>query len=242
LPLWNGVAVTNPSPASGGTEAETIEEAKLRVQRELELPTRAVTADDYEAIAKTTPGLRVARAKAIPLYKPGLRDYPRVKAQGQMTVVVVPYAETEQPTAGPGFLDTVRRHLDRYRLLTTELHVMPAAYIRITVHAVVVVEPKHKNESGRIHDALRHTLSPVIRHSGAAADEGWAFGRSVYRGDLYGVISRLKGVAYVQDLWVDAEGAGAMKDGAGDVHLPPYGLVYSGDHEIEIVSLTDIQP
>ena len=72
------MSVTNPFPARGGLEAETLAQAKLRVQRELAAPTRAVTAEDYEAIAKAAPGLRVARVKAIPLYKPGMRDFPRV--------------------------------------------------------------------------------------------------------------------------------------------------------------------
>ncbi|MNG27414.1 hypothetical protein D3C84_1125300 [compost metagenome] len=62
----------------------------------------------------------------------------------------------------------------------------------------------------------------------------------MYKGDIYGVISRIKGVVYVQDIWLDAEGTGFHKDGAGDIHIPPYALVYSGKHEIETISLTDL--
>ncbi|KRE72992.1 putative baseplate assembly protein [Paenibacillus sp. Soil750] len=232
-----GVNVTNPFPARGGLEAETLAQAKLRVQRELAAPTRAVTAEDYEALAKAAPGLRVARVKAIPLYKPGMRDYPRVSAPAQMTVVVVPYSESDKPKAGKGFLQTIKMHLDRHRLLTTELHVIPAEYIKITVHAVVVMEPKYKNEQRRIALELRNLLQPMDHGQGA---EGWRFGRTVYKGDIYGVISRIKGVVYVQDIWLDAEGTGFHKDGAGDIHIPPYALVYSGNHEIETISQTDL--
>jgi hypothetical protein len=232
-----GVTVTNPFAARGGLEAETLAQAKLRVQRELAAPTRAVTAEDYEAIAKAAPGLRVARVKAIPLYKPGMRDFPRVSAPAQMTVVVVPYSESDKPKAGKGFLQTIKLHLDRHRLLTTELHVIPAEYIKITVHAVVVMEPKHKNEQRRIALELKKLLQPMDHGQGA---EGWRFGRTVYKGDIYGVISRIKGVVYVQDIWLDAEGTGFHKDGSGDIHIPPYALVYSGDHEIETISQTDL--
>ncbi|NOU71164.1 putative baseplate assembly protein [Paenibacillus sp. LMG 31458] len=232
-----GVRVTNPFPARGGLEAETLTQAKLRVRRELEKPTRAVTGEDYEAIAKATPGLRVARVKAIPLYKLGMRDYPKVKAPAQMTVVVVPYSESDKPKAGKGFLQTIKQHLDRHRLLTTELHVIPAEYIKITVHAVVVMEPKHKDEQRRIMQELRLLLQPMDHGQGS---EGWRFGRTVYKGDIYGVISRIKGVVYVQDIWIDAEGTGFHKDGAGDIHIPPYALVYSGDHEVETISQTDL--
>jgi predicted phage baseplate assembly protein len=232
-----GVNVTNPFPARGGLEAETLAQAKLRVQRELAAPTRAVTAEDYEALAKAAPGLRVARVKAIPLYKPGMRDFPRVSAPAQMTVVVVPYSESDKPKAGKGFLQTIKMHLDRHRLLTTELHVIPAEYIKITVHAVVVMEPKYKNEQRRIALELKNLLQPMDHGQGA---EGWRFGRTVYKGDIYGVISRIKGVVYVQDIWLDAEGMGFHKDGAGDIHIPPYALVYSGNHEIETISQTDL--
>lgn len=232
-----GVRVTNPFPARGGLEAETLTQAKLRVRRELDTPTRAVTGEDYEAIAKSTPGLRVARVKAIPLYKLGMRDYPKVKAPAQMTVVVVPYSESDKPKAGKGFLQTIKQHLDRHRLLTTELHVIPAEYIKITVHAVVVMEPKHKDEQRRIMQELRLLLQPMDHGQGS---EGWRFGRTVYKGDIYGVISRIKGVVYVQDIWIDAEGTGFHKDGAGDIHIPPYALVYSGDHEVETISQTDL--
>ncbi|UKS25278.1 putative baseplate assembly protein [Paenibacillus sp. HWE-109] len=232
-----GVSVTNAFPARGGLEAETLDQAKLRVQRELSTPTRAVTAEDYEAIVGATPGLRVARVKAIPLYKPGMRDYPKVKAPAQMTVAVVPYSESDKPTAGKGFLQTIKQHLDRHRLLTTELHVIPAEYIKITVHAVVVMEPKFKTEQRRITQELKLLLQPMDHGQGSA---GWRFGRTVYKGDIYGVISRIKGVVYVQDIWLDAEGTGFHKDGAGDIHIPPYALVYSGDHEVETISQTDV--
>ncbi|RKN75966.1 putative baseplate assembly protein [Paenibacillus ginsengarvi] len=236
IPEWEGIDVTNPAEATGGSEEETLEQAKRRAQRELSVPTRAVTAADYEEIVRDTPGLRVARVKAIPLFKPGMRDYPREKAPAQMTVVVVPYSESDRPFAGPGFLETVRRYLEPYRLLATELHVMSAAYIKVTVHAVVVVEPAYKEQTSAVANVLRRLLRPMGHGDG----EGWQFGRSVHKGDIIGAISKLKGVVYVQDIWIDAEGPAVRKDGGGDIHLPPYGLVYSGEHEVELIGVTDL--
>lgn len=236
-PELQGIRVTNPTPASGGTEAESVEEAKHRVRRDLHTPYRAVTAEDYEAIARATPGLRVARVKAIPLYKPGMVEQEQSKSAAQMTVVVVPYSESSQPKAGVGFLRTVRKHLELHRLLTTELHVIPAEYIKITVHAVVVVEPQLKEEPRRILHELYGLLQPLDRSDGSA---GWTFGRAVYKGDIYGAISRLKGVVYVQDVWIDFEGSGARKNASGDILIPPYGLVTSGEHQVELISKADV--
>lgn len=55
--------VTNPNPASGGEERESIEEAKIQGPRSLRRMRRAVTADDLEGLAEQFPG--VAKAKVI---------------------------------------------------------------------------------------------------------------------------------------------------------------------------------
>lgn len=232
-----GMTVANAYFAAGGSEPETLEEAKLRALRQLQAPTRAVTNADCEEIARNTPGLRVARVKAIPLYVRGLRDYPRQKAPGQITVVVVPYSEKAKPLPSPGFLDTVKRHLDRHRLLATQIHVIPPEYIKITVNAVVVVEPFFKDSAAAVKEALRRLLQPLDTSDGSI---GWQFGRTVYKGDIYGAISRVPGVAFIQDLWLSAEGKGAEREEDGDIRLPPHGLVYSGEHDIELVSRTDL--
>ncbi|WP_409341899.1 putative baseplate assembly protein [Paenibacillus sp. MBLB4367] len=234
--IYADITAVNHAPAKGGTERETIQDAKERALRELRTPTRAVTSEDYEYLAANTPGLRVARVKAIPLYTKGKRDYPRQKSPGQMTVVVVPYSESDHPKASPGFLQTVKAHLDQYRLITTELHVIPAEYIKVTVHAVVVLQPHVRDADRRVREELRKLLSPMARGNGAS---GWSFGRTVYKGDVYGAINRVTGVEYVQDLWLDADGGSIAKEADGDIRIPPYGLVYSGEHEIELVSITD---
>jgi hypothetical protein len=238
---FQGVKATNAHVASGGKERETIEDAKRRVQKQLHQPHRAITNEDYEFIAKSTPGLRVARVKAIPLFKLGLKNYPIQKAPGQITVVVVPYSESKKPIPSKGFLQTVKHQLDRHRLITSEIHVIAPEYIKITVHAVVVVEAHLQNEADKIINILNEYIQPLDHHDHHAAfKQGWEFGRTVYKGDIYGEINRIQGVEYVQDLWLIAEGTGIIKAANGDIQIPPHGLVYSGDHQIEIRSPLDI--
>ncbi|MDQ0110997.1 putative baseplate assembly protein [Paenibacillus harenae] len=230
-----GIKVDNPFYAAGGSEAETLAETLQRAQAELKRTFRAVTDEDYETIARETPGAAVARVQAIPLYKPGLSDYPRERAAGQVSVVVVPYSLSETPTPSAGFLQTVRKHIDSRRLITTEVHVIPPVYIKVTVHAVVVVEPQFIDEGERLVEQLRRLLRPLDGEDGSP---GWAFGRAVYKGDIYNVLSGSNGVLFIQDLWLDAEGAHVKKSAGGDLILPPHGLVFSGKHEIELISST----
>ncbi len=238
LPSLEAIRVTNHDFAEGGAEGEGLEETKQRLKREMNHPTRAITNVDYEYIVKQTPGLRVARVKAIPLYELGMKDYPLKKAVGQITIVVVPYSEEKKPLPSKGFLETVKRYIDDYRLITTEVHVIPPEYIKITVHAVVVIEDSYyKEEDDIIVKALNQVLDPLD----SSIDQfGWGFGRKVYKGDIYGIINSLAGIAYIQDLWMDAEGIGIHRDENGDIQIPPHGLVYSGDHEIQTISRANL--
>src|SRR5262249_55882623 len=60
--------VGNPFAADGGTDEETLAAAKLRAPQALKSHDRAVTAADYEMLAREAGP--VARAKALPLVNP----------------------------------------------------------------------------------------------------------------------------------------------------------------------------
>ncbi|WP_088829864.1 putative baseplate assembly protein [Paenibacillus tyrfis] len=237
---WPEVELVRPvnrTVAAGGCAPETLEEAKLRARRELQQPATAVTAEDVERIVLNTPGLRVARARALPLFRKGLKQYPADRSPAALSVVVVPYSESPKPMPSRGFMETVRRHLDKRRMITTDIQILPPEYIEISVHAVIVVEPSFKDETNIVIRELTRLLQPFDNKDGTS---GWAFGRTMYKGDIYGVINRIPGVSYIQDLWISAEGKGFHKDADGDIQIPPYGLVYSGDHDIELISLTEL--
>ncbi|WP_429843539.1 putative baseplate assembly protein [Brevibacillus sp. FIR094] len=228
--------VTNPRPASGGSERETIDQAKRRMRMEWKKPQRAVTAEDYEAIALSTPGLRVARAKAIPLYKVGGVGASEQNAAAQITVVIVPFSALPTPLPSEGFLRTVRHQLEQRRLLTTEVHVTAPAYIKVTVFATIVVVPAFADKEQIVLQALKQYLTPLnVQDSSAQQGKGWEFGRPVYKSDLYEVLNQIEGVLYVTDLWVSAEGTGIIRDEGGDIQIPLHALVYSGEHVLELV-------
>ncbi|MOA24223.1 Baseplate J-like protein [compost metagenome] len=151
-------------------------------------------------------------------------------------MVVVPYGMSDTPTPSKGFLETVRRYIDSRRLITTEVHVIPPVYIKVTVHASVVVEPQFVDEGQRLVELLNRLLRPLDSEDA----KGWTFGRSVYKGDIYNALSIASGIVYVQDLWLDAEGPHVKKSAGGDILLPPHGLVYSGSHDIQLISRTHL--
>ncbi|MFC3802414.1 putative baseplate assembly protein [Cohnella sp. GCM10012308] len=228
-----GVTVNNAGYGYGGAESESVGDCIERLQRRWHEPYRAVTDEDYAALAKSTPGLRVARVHVIAGYAPGRSD----PVPHAVTVVAMPFSRQTTPKPSRGFLQTVARHLDERRLIGTEVHVIAPEYIKVTVHAVIVVEPQFAHETKRIAAVLNELLSPSGSLKSAT---GWPFGRPVYRGDVFAALSRIGGVAYVQELWLDGEGRYAAKSQGGDVLLPPNGLVYSGEHRIELLSRTQL--
>ncbi|HTG17749.1 MAG TPA: hypothetical protein VK747_21055, partial [Blastocatellia bacterium] len=103
--------------AASGKASETLEDAQVRAREDLRTHYQAVTSADFEFVAVNTPGLRVSRAKAIP----GFSFSNKADPQASVTVVVLPYSLSAKPVPSENFLRTVCRHLDRHRLITTQV-------------------------------------------------------------------------------------------------------------------------
>jgi len=217
------IDIKNRRPALSGTEAESTEAAQSRIRKDLKVPYRAVTAEDYKIIAQSTPGLRVARAHAVAFHEENL-----------VKVTVVP--ESPESTLDPPdpsreFVDAVCRHLDMHRLITTNLSVVKPEYVQVSVDANVRIKPQNDPAvmEGKIKQALDNFLHPL---RGGSYEEGWPFGRSVYQSEIYAVIEDVDGVDCVTRLVLRA--TGNYKSQNGNIDIQPLCLVYPGTHNIEI--------
>ena len=216
--------VENQLPAVGGAEPETLKQAKARARRELNTVSRAVTFADYEKLACMTPGLRVARAKAFSQGKEGVK------------VVVVPYSQAPNPMPGEGFLETVRRHLDMHRLVTTRVEVLPPQYTVVNVYASIGIKPRYDPTTTReqILMGLEKFLHPVW---GGPEGTGWPFGRRVYKSELYQLLETIEGVDYVKELEVTGPEEGDQRKN----QVKPQRLVYLGERRVDILSTGRIE-
>jgi len=217
-----GATAANPFPAHGGTEQESVEEAFIRFRKDLRVPYTAVTPEDYEKIAMATPGLRVARAKAL-----------ACSEDNSVTVVVVPFSFSPKPEPSKGFKDTVCQHLDMHRLITTYVTVTEPDYVEVSVHAAITIKPGYspENVGNSVKDALNRFLSPIKK---ASSDNEWPFGRTVYRSEVYEAIEGVEGVdCVVQMSLVGGEGKWSYRD--GNIEIGNQSTVYTGTHIIEII-------
>jgi hypothetical protein len=183
--------VTNYYPAVGGTDAETLEEAKLRAPRELKHNHRAVTMDDFKHFAMAASG-EVARVNV------------RTDDQGTIVIMIVPHSvegDEGKPTASQELCREVEQYIDRHRLITTRVRISGPVYVDFTLHGEVVLLPRaaHQAQQKRqeIVDAVRGFFHPL---TGEQEGTGWPVGRSVYISELYNIIENIPGVDFVSTL------------------------------------------
>jgi predicted phage baseplate assembly protein len=227
--LKASMTVTNRQPATGGTAEEELSDTRRRALLDLRVPYQAVTSSDYEFLARATPALRVARAKALPLLEPP----GSTERNGLVTVAVVPFSLSPKPLPSAGFMRTVCEHLNRHRLITTEVRVIPPDYVQVTVAATVLLTPRVSAAAVRenIVAALQKFLDPL---RGGVAGAGWEFGRSVYQSEIYQVIESVSGVDCVMRVAFAAQGNFQFE--GNNIRLTrPHGLVYSGEHQLELI-------
>jgi predicted phage baseplate assembly protein len=208
--------VLNPMPAEGGTEEESLDAAIERAPVALKARERAVTAEDFEMLAKQAGPVR--RAHTLPLYHP---DFPGISVPGVVTVLIVPDAPGPAPMPSEALSQTVCAHLDRRRLLTTELYVIGPAYVGITIQleAIATADVDAAELTLEIEEAITTYLHPL---TGGPDALGWPFGGTLYYGELYRR-ALLSGVSRLPELSISVEGV--EQPDCQDVLLPKGALI-----------------
>ncbi|MCE1255342.1 MAG: putative baseplate assembly protein [Anaerolineae bacterium] len=254
--------VSNLIRAAGGQDQETLDELKLRAQRELQAQRRAVTAQDFEQFTKNS-SRSVARAKCLTP-----NDLSKGVA-GTVTVLVVPAVADALAANGLSslhmndeFQKMIRSYLDQYRLLTSSLHIREPQYIGVKVKATIVPEDFHQpaKVQQEVLNTLYRYLSPLAmdgKHPIAQSSEkweGWPFGRDLFLAEVISLIQQIPMVKYVLDVSLSSRPVLPVEekrlfDDRPEVELtavdkvllvPEDGLICSLDHQIEIVTVQDM--
>ncbi len=188
-------AVTNYGPATGGTDEETVADAKLRASGALKSNDRAVTSEDFQTLATLAPGANVKRAFAMPLHHP---SYPDGQIPGVVTVVVVPNSQDPSPTPNQTTMQAVCTYLDQHRLLTSEVYVAGPVYRKVKIAVQLVVDPA--TDLATVKNNVQATLNTFFNPlTGGNDGTGWPFGGPIYYSDVYRKIFTIDGVIRIQD-------------------------------------------
>jgi predicted phage baseplate assembly protein len=194
--------VTNRLPATGGLDPESLDAARFRAPLAIKSRDRAITASDYEFLAKEA-SRRVARARCIQVRIDGTTG--SSVPPGTVELLIVPLVppdhartiEALQPP--PDLLEEVKEYLDDRRLLGTQLVVDGPAYVGVSVEATILVQ-RHRNSDevrAAVAARIREYLDPLLGGPNAV---GWPFGRDLYLSEMQSVVQAVPGVEYAQDV------------------------------------------
>ncbi len=184
-----------PLPARGGQNAETLAEAERRIPALFRTRERAVTAEDYQYLAATTPGVQVGRVEVIPMFKPQQR---RFNVPGVVSVMVLPkrdLPEPPYPRVDRPFIEAVYAQLERRKPLGAELYVIGCEYVPMAL----TVGIDNPGGSEAVNSAVQAALKQYLycQAPGGPGGAGWPLGRTIKRRELEIVASRVEGVAGV---------------------------------------------
>lgn len=218
--------VRNERAAAGGEDEETVEAAIKRAPSTLKSRSRAVSNEDYEALAMEAGGVR--RARALPLNHP---DFPDVPVPGVVTVVIVPNVDTPKPTPSEALLRSVCAYLDERRLLTTEVYVTRPVYVRVEITGEIIAGSSA--DLGEVAEAVEQALLTYFHPlKGGEDGQGWPFGGDVYFSRVYQTIFTVPGVDRIEDLTIVIDGKKQPR--LQDVAIPEGALVYSTEHSVSV--------
>jgi len=226
--------VENRSPAIGGAEAETLADAKARGPLLLRSRGRAVTAEDFEELARDV-APDAARVRCVP----------EEGSSSGVRVLVVPHVagdevgRIERADLDPPWqiLERISNSLDERRLVGTRLLVQPPDYLWLTAVVSLTSRPRFDPAEVRteVLRALYRLYDPLV---GGPDGTGWPFGRSVQSHEVHAALARIPGVDMSQEVRValfPAEADTGRRAAAVDrMDLPDTGLVYSFDHQVRV--------
>ncbi len=191
--------VTNPLPATGGADRETIDEAKARAPYTIKSRDRAVTSEDYEMLALRA-STTLARARCV-------ADRSN---RGHVTLVLLPKGELRgeelkrRLVPSNEVLRFVKRYLDDRKLVGTVLNVVKPRYKDFSLRVVLIRRTVGTSDRLRrdIETKLRRFLHALI---GGRDGKGWEFGRPVLKAELVHLAEEVPGVEGVDALEIRDE-------------------------------------
>ncbi|HEY9616002.1 MAG TPA: putative baseplate assembly protein [Microcoleaceae cyanobacterium] len=196
--------VTNHIAAYSGADAESLEDAVIRVPRLLRTRDRAVTPEDFETLTLQGGAGAVARTCCLPQSA----SHP---TPGVVNLLVVPQTNTDGVQRGEGIhpdqlkltpplKEQVLAYLDERRLLGVNVQLHPPNYVGVAVQAEVGLEAEYNHPQAQqvilrsLQVALYRFLNPL---TGGHQGTGWGFGCPVYTSDIVKLLQQTVGVRYL---------------------------------------------
>ena len=182
----NGItAVRNPLVARGGRDSETSESVRRSAPEAYRRQERAVTTDDYAEVSERHDDVQNAAAT--------------LRWTGSWHTVFVTVDREGGDTLTAPFVDSMVRHLDRYRMAGHDLEVNEPIFVSLELALHVCVKPDHFRSD--VKRALSELFSNRVLRDGRRGlfhPDNFSFGDPVYLSRLYAAAHAVPGVLSVK--------------------------------------------
>ncbi|MBI2842754.1 MAG: baseplate J/gp47 family protein [Armatimonadetes bacterium] len=198
------LTVTNPVASTGGSDRESLEHAKLQAPAELRSLWKAVTRDDYKALAEGFPG--VAKAQVL-----DANDCANIRYY-QVNIAIAPDGGG---LPSPILKREIAEFIESRKVITVEVNIFDPSYQSVSVDAEVYVYPTEQIEGARmrVESALREFF----------AFDKMSFGQPVHFSDVVALLDGVRGVSYVK-----------LYSPASDVEIRPGQIATLGEVRLDI--------
>jgi uncharacterized phage protein gp47/JayE len=178
------VSVRNPLPAQGGCDMEEDAAVRRRAPQVFRRQQRAVTREDYAAVAERMHG--VQRAAAV------------FRWTGSWHTVFLTVDRAGGLPVDEQFQNEVGRHIERYRMAGHDVEVDDPVFISLEIDLLVCVLAGHLRSDVRagLLDVLSNRVLPDGRR-GLFHPDNLSFGQTVHLSPLYAAARQVPGVGSV---------------------------------------------
>lgn len=187
------LSITNPLPARGGTNPESLEQVQQLAPYTFRQQERAITADDYAKIATAHPAVQQAAAT--------------LRWTGSWYTVFLTIDRLGGGAVDAVFETEIRRYLDRFRLAGHDIEIDSPRYVSLEIELRVCVAPDYFRS--QIREALLETFSNRVLPGGARGlfhPDNYTFGQSVYLSQLYAAAETIEGIESVEITTLQRQG------------------------------------
>ncbi len=191
--------VFNPVPAFGGHDRESEAQAAARGPRQLRHRERAVTAEDYEHLARAADA-HVARVRCFSGYNGQME-----REAGSVTLVVMARDDGAGKRYFPELSMRIRQYLHPRMsgmIFPEQLYVIEPVRLEVDVAATIIVRALEDlvPVEEQCQERLARFLDPV---NGKADGQGWQIGEQPLAEMFYPLLQSVPGVRYIQKLTME---------------------------------------
>ena len=210
-----GAKIYNQAEATGGAERESIEHAVEHAPGVYRSFRRAVTADDYRALALNFNGVGKVRAEAT--------------NWNEITLYVAPQGGGRVSDI---LIGNLLAYFEDLRPLSTIIEIADVDYVKIYLSARIGVESYYSQSETQL--KVEQSVAALL------AFDNVDFAQVIYLSKYYEAIEAIDGVAYVTIEEFDREGGAGPDDSSGRIQLSaseiprvPYSSVEDPDSDAE---------